>query len=150
MKEDFNLLNEIKNNLQNYKQANTPDYTKLKQKVDKFFIDNEDKIYEAIKIAVLDLSDRGLTDLDVYIRGFSNIRIGIEHNSFKIELNLNKSDDAYEMIKYITKKFNEYIASLKSIKFKIPKLNENRIEKDWQNYNEFEYLIYYKLHIKGV
>ena len=150
MKEDFNLLNEIKNNLQNYKQANTPDYTKLKQKVDKFFIDNEDKIYEVIKVAVLDLSDRGLTDLPVSIRGFNDIIIGIEHNSFKIELNLNKSDDTYEMIKYITKKFNEYVASLKSIKFKIPKLDGNNIKKDWQNYDEFEYAIYYKLHIKGV
>ena len=148
MKEDFNLLNEIKNNLQNYKQANTPDYSKSKQKVDKFFIDNEDKIYEAIEVAVLDLRDRGLTDLCVCIRGFSDIVIGIEHTSFKIELNLNKSDDTYEMIKYIIKKFNEYIASLKSIKFKVPKLDENNIKQDWKNYDEFEYSIYYKLHIK--
>ena len=142
MNEDFNLKNELKNNIKAYNEQLQNEVTEFEKFLNTFFEEKEDEIYDAIKCALINNTKQGDSSISILVKtAWSDFIIEIEDTILTVNMMVNEINRR-ECVFLTAVRLNQFLLSLKSIDFKEQKLNINDVSK----YDGSDYYIRYTVY----
>ena len=142
MNEDFNLKNELKNNIKAYNEQLQNEVTEFEKYLNTFFEEKEDEIYDAIKCALINNTKLGDSSISILVKtAWSDFIIEIEDTILTVNMMVNEINRR-ECVFLTAVRLNQFLLSLKSIDFKEQKLNINDVSK----YDGSDYYIRYTVY----
>ena len=142
MNEDFNLKNELKNNIKAYNEQLQNEVTEFEKFLNTFFEEKEDEIYDAIKCALINNTKQGDSSISILVKtAWSDFIIEIEDIILTVNMMVNEINRR-ECVFLTVVRLNQFLLSLKSIDFKEQKLNINDVSK----YDGSDYYIRYTVY----
>ena len=142
MNEDFNLKNELKNNIKAYNEQLQNEVTEFEKFLNTFFEEKEDEIYDAIKCALINNTKQGDSSISILVKtAWSDFIIEIEDTILTVNMMVNEINRR-ECVFLTVVRLNQFLLSLKSIDFKEQKLNINDVSK----YDGSDYYIRYTVY----
>ena len=142
MNEDFNLKNELKNNIKAYNEQLQNEVTEFEKFLNTFFEEKEDEIYDAIKCALINNTKQGDSSISILVKtAWNDFIIEIEDTILTVNMMVNEINRR-ECVFLTVVRLNQFLLSLKSIDFKEQKLNINDVSK----YDGSDYYIRYTVY----
>ena len=130
MNEDFNLKNELKNNIRAYNEQLQNEVTEFEKFLNTFFEEKEDEIYDTVKYALINNSKQGDSRINIKVETvWDDFIITIENKCLNLNMYMLIKQDANrrECVLLTAVRLNQFLLSLKSIDFKVQELNINDV-----------------------